>query len=87
MTSPKSRGKCKSTTVQQQPENRVIDIKATSIMHSDRCTMYWKLYCCCIIGSRKEVLNAITNGTFNFEVLSPIGDLKTDMRCRMHHIL
>ena len=37
MTSPKSRGKCKSTTVQQQPENRVIDIKATSIMHSDLC--------------------------------------------------
>ena len=44
MTSPKSHGKCKSTTVQQQPENRVIDIKATSIMHSDLCPYILQIY-------------------------------------------
>jgi len=34
--------------------------------------------------SQRLDLTEITNDTFNFENLSPIGDLKTDMCCRLY---
>ena len=86
MTSPKNHGKRKSTTTQSLPDNRLIDIKASVAKHRSLCPFILQIHgptgndttAALLEYGKKKVLDAVNNGKFDLNVLSPIRDLNSD---------
>ena len=86
MTSPKNHGKRKTTTTHPLPDNRLIDIKASVAKHHSLCPFILQIHgptgndtTAALLGyGKKKILNAVNDGKFDLNVLSPIGDLNSD---------
>ena len=86
MSSPKNHSRARSSA-ESIPENRVIDIKATATKYSHLCQYLLQLHAlteadtvASLFGiGKKKALNTIFNGTFNVEVLAPVGDINSNM--------